>query len=103
MKKYVSVALVGLALTFLLAYSSNSIAVENGKNAVPYNGITYFELGRQPVSTEGSAAGGLGEISSSKETFNGITFFDKSLPAAKAKGSETGESRTPNNGITVFK
>jgi hypothetical protein len=98
-----------LTITLVLALAVPS-AFANGKadqkaSDLPYNGITYFDLGTESTMPETTTAWEPGDM-----PFNGITYFDlgKLETATRnysVSGSAAGGQRPEKklyNGITVF-
>lgn len=105
MKKMLALLTVmGLALTFGLAYGDEIYMSRDMSGKALYNGITYFEPALE-CADGGSGAGGVaaGEVSKDVILDNGITFFDvRTSGNAKCLWTEDlSKELHVRNGITV--
>ncbi len=101
MKKIIIFSMMIVSVfAFGSAFAADSTAAQE-TNGMPYNGVTFFELGLG--STSGNAAAT--EIAMLS---NGITYFSERQTESEAKGYGAGGSlpdslaAKPYNGITVF-
>jgi hypothetical protein len=106
MKVTVTVVMVlVLALIVGVAYAESSMS----RAEVPYNGVTYFDLGPATdcASVRGAGAGAV-IPAAEHELMNGATHFELAIPGSRDLGlcagsiSEEKIGARLNNGITVF-
>ncbi len=101
----IGVMVVVLALIVGVAYAESSMS----KAEVPYNGITYFDLGT-PTDCASVRGAGAGAVipAAEHELMNGCTEFTLAIPGSRDLGqcaggiSEEKLGAGLNNGVTVF-
>ncbi len=102
--KKIYTAALAVAIACGLAFQGEVFAAtkESSDTALPYNGITYFDIGKTPQCVKAAAV----SESATRKPYNGITYFDLGSQNIPVNGACTEESPIQNarlyNGITVF-
>ncbi len=109
-KSIVLSAIIVFVLAVGAAFAESSAATNKDTSGRLYNGITFFDTGKEPICTapQESGAGGPAIQEMDKEVSNGITVFEARPAGSGAKGACAGgtaakeQDKKPYNGITVF-